>query len=150
MLLGRPATRPSPAADAGCDDSCESETEELMDILSDRHMCGQAEETGRRASRQTAQARRQQDLQQTGRQCGVSICLAELGSPRVTGIMSLCRAQCLEGSRADSGRQGRLCGQALHPDPCFSSSGPVLYLAMAPSPVLKEPGCGLQLWLPLP
>lgn len=76
-----------------------------MDILSDKLMCGQAEETGRRDSRQTAQARRQQDLQQTGRQCVVPICLAELGSPRVAGIMPQCWAQCLEGSRADYGQQ---------------------------------------------
>lgn len=69
--------------------------------------------------------------------------------------MPQCRAQGLEGSRVDNGQQqksgqGRLYGEALRPDLCFSSSGPVFYLAIAWKPGLQEPGYGLRLWLPLP
>lgn len=67
MPLGRAEMSPSPTTDMGHEDSQESGTEEPTDTLSNRHMCGRAEETGRRANRQSAQARRQLDLWQTVR-----------------------------------------------------------------------------------
>lgn len=88
MLLGRAEICPFPTADMGCDDSRGSGAEEAMDTLSDTCVDRQKRQAGEPAGSQP----KPEDSRTCGRQTGVSVCLAELGSHGVARIMPQCWA----------------------------------------------------------